>query len=92
MASSGSTWRKHPFVKGHQYCAVEDFRGFREGFRDAAFLRGSVYEFQRVDYRHYDSSTVLTFLDEGSIEPIEWWWHDDEPDELCVQRLQEKNT
>jgi hypothetical protein len=84
MASSGSTWRKHPFKIGNAYTAKDSFDGFPTGM----FLRGHDYVFDDVGYSHYDDTTFFAFHERGGTAPISWRWHDDEPDSLCHQRFE----
>jgi hypothetical protein len=83
MADSSGTWRQHPLVVGHTYAAIESF----SGFPSSTFVAGRYYALQRVAYSRYDSSTVFTFLPVDDSEPIYWWWHDEEPDDLCSRRF-----
>ncbi len=82
MALPDSTWRAHLFQVGHEYEPRETFRGLT----GAEFIVGKVYALQHVGYSHYDSSTVFQFQAQGE-EPADWWWHDDEPDNLCAERF-----
>ena len=82
MASSDSTWRTHPFKVGATYQALESF----EGFPNSSFEVGKNYTLQGVGYSHYDSSTVFTFSGEKNGSE-QWWWHDDQSDELPSKRF-----
>ena len=83
MASTDSTWRKHPFEVGQSYVALESF----ETPLGAEFVAGKRYALRHAAYSHYDSSTVFTFQAGDVDDPKQWWWHDDEPDGLCEQRF-----
>jgi hypothetical protein len=75
------TWRNHPFQKGQTYIAQESF----VGFPTSEFAAGHNYVFHGVAYSPYDSSTIFTFHELGSSEPIYWWWHDEQSQLLCQQ-------
>jgi len=55
------------------------------------FLPGYRYRLVDVAYSRYDSSTVFTFTENGVEVPIQWWWHDDEPDSLPSELFQRTN-
>ena len=84
MTIVGKTWRRHPFVLGHRYVAMLSFHG-RTG---SMFMEGHSYKLVDVTYSHYDGCTVFAFLSDGQI-PIQWWWSDDEPEDLCAVRFRE---
>jgi hypothetical protein len=85
MSSSDSTWRDHPFVDGKTYAAQKSFVGLMGN----EFVSGRLYVFDRVAYSHYDSCTVITFHEYDATAPVQWWWHDDEPEALCSMRFKE---
>jgi hypothetical protein len=82
MVIPNSTWRPHPLQVGHEYEPRESFLGTVEG----EFVSGKRYVLRHVGHSHYDSSTVFRFQAQDE-EPVDWWWHDDEPDELCAERF-----
>lgn len=84
MASSGTTWRSHPFTIGQAYVAKETFDALPVG----QFVAGRRYVFDHVGYSHYDSSTVFRFYEEGMSEPVFWWWHDDQPESKCYESFE----
>jgi len=84
MAYPNATWRNHPFTVGRAYAARESF----PGFPDLEFVASIHYVLLHVSYSHYDSSTVFRFQAVGTGDQVSWWWHDDEPDELCLQRFE----
>ena len=83
MEKSSGTWRQHPFVIAQNYVAISSF----SGFASSNFVAGESYALQYVAYSRYDSSTVFTFFLAGDSKPIHWWWHDEEPDDLCLRRF-----
>ncbi len=87
MASSGTTWRKHPFKLGEKYIAKESVLSYPK----SEFTSGRTYEFHHVGYSHHDSATVFTFIEKGKTEPEYWWWFDSDDDDLCL-KLFEKTT
>jgi hypothetical protein len=82
MALRDSTWRVHPFQTGSEYEPRETFRGRTGG----EFIVGKRYTLRHVGHSHYDDSTMFRFQAQGD-EPVDWWWHDDEPDNLCAERF-----
>jgi hypothetical protein len=84
MSLAGKTWRRHPLVVGHRYSARASFQG-RTG---SMFIEGRSYELLDVTYSHYDGCTVFAFRGDGQAH-IQWWWPDDEPDDLCAVRFRE---
>lgn len=84
MSLAGKTWRRHPLVLGHRYSARISFQG-RPG---SMFIEGHSYDLLDVTYSHYDGCTVFTFRERGQT-PFQWWWPDNEPDDLCAVRFRE---
>lgn len=52
------------------------------------FIEGHSYELLDVSYSHYDGCSVFAFRGDGQAI-IQWWWSDDEPDDLCAGRFDE---
>lgn len=52
------------------------------------FMEGHSYELLDVTYSHYDGCTVFAFLGDGQAQ-IQWWWPDEESDDLCAVRFRE---
>jgi len=52
------------------------------------FIEGHSYDLLDVTYSHYDGCTVFTFRERGQT-PFQWWWPDNEPDDLCAVRFRE---
>lgn len=84
MRLAGKTWRKHPLVIGHRYAARMSF----QGVPGSMFIEGHSYELLDVSYSHYDGCSVFAFRGDGQAI-IQWWWSDDEPDDLCAGRFDE---
>jgi hypothetical protein len=83
MTSPHAAWRSHPFAPGHSYVAKVLFTGWPSH----EFIAGDHYLFESAVYSHYDSSTVFTFAESATGKPVQWWWHDDEPDMQCKERF-----
>lgn len=81
MGNSNLTWRTYPFIENNVYMALINFSGFPK----SNFCSGEKYIFVSGQYSRYDSSTVFTFKVAHTKEPIYWWWHDDEPENLCAE-------
>ena len=77
MKSNTTTWRTHQLVWGVKY-AVNVPLNRQAG----SFATERRYRLVDVAYSRYDSSTVFTFTPDDADAPIQWWWHDDEPDSL----------
>ena len=82
MASPNAAWRAHPFRVGLIYEARETFRGAADG----EFIAGKRYMLSHIGYSRYDSATVFRFQAHEA-ESVDWWWSDDEPETLCVERF-----
>ena len=82
MASSRSTWRRHVCQIGAEYEVRDAFAGAS----GAKFIPGRRYVLQHIGYSAYDSSTVFRFQARDE-EPLDWWWHDDEPEMLPPDRF-----
>jgi len=82
MVLPNSTWRAHPLQIGSEYEACETFLGLTGG----EFVAGKRYALRHIGHSHYDESTVFRFQALGD-EPVECWWQDSEPGNLCATRF-----
>jgi hypothetical protein len=87
MNSPKPSWRDHPFKKGETYTAQESF----DSFPNCKFVAGQNYVFDSSSYSPYDSSTIFIFYKIGNDQPVDWWWHDEQPESLCLQRFKLSN-
>jgi hypothetical protein len=83
MTTSNLTWREHPFVKGKIYTALISFTEFETH----EFIAGKEYIFFDAKYSPYDSSTFLIFRENGKTESLQWFWNDDQPLSVCLNRF-----
>lgn len=86
MTSNTNTWRTHPLVRGVEYSVSAPINR-----QAGSFSPERSYRLVDVVYSRYDLSTVFTFTADRAETPIQWWWHDDEPDSLPSELFRRTN-
>lgn len=71
--------RTIPMVAFHLYLARQSFD---------SFVAGRQYEYRGSIYQYRDGETIRTFHDRESGHELNWFWFDNKPDSLLLERFE----